>query len=71
MKEEYAEAFAKRLKKLRSQKNISRRTLSELCGFSSSLIAKYENGKKIPTMASLIELADFFGCSIDYLVGRE
>jgi transcriptional regulator with XRE-family HTH domain len=31
----------------------------------------WENGLREPTMSSLILLADYFGVSIDYLVGRD
>lgn len=62
------ETFATRLQRMREQRRISRRIMSELCGLSPSMISKYERGEKQPKLESLIILADFFECSIDYLV---
>lgn len=62
------ETFATRLQRMREQRRISRRIMSELCGLSSSVISKYERGEKQPKLETLIILADFFECSVDYLV---
>ena len=60
-----------RLRYLRERRGISRSTMSELCGLSKSMISKYERGERQPTIEPLIELADFFEVSIDYLCGRK
>ena len=44
--------------------------MSELCGLSRSVIAKYERGERQPTLDALRLMADFFECSIDYLAGE-
>lgn len=49
---------------------MSRRTLSELCGLSKNMIAVYERGEADPSAATLCLLADHFGVSTDYLLGR-
>jgi transcriptional regulator with XRE-family HTH domain len=64
------ELFAERLQKMRERRRISRGVMSELCGLSKSVISKYERGERQPKLETLILLADFFECSIDYLVGR-
>jgi len=64
------EGFPERLQKMRERRRISRGVMSELCGLSKSVISKYERGERQPKMETLILLADFFECSIDYLVGR-
>ena len=38
---------------------------------SSSLTYKWLHDKSIPTIINYIKLADYFDCSIDYLLGRE
>jgi transcriptional regulator with XRE-family HTH domain len=63
--------FRQRLQQMRTQKGISQKVLSELCGLYSDAVRRYENGAAEPTMHALVELADYFGCSIDYLVGRK
>lgn len=62
--------FPMRLRYLRERRGISRSTMSELCGLSKSMISKYERGEREPTKEPLKELADYFGVSIDFLVGE-
>ena len=64
------EGFPTRLRRLREARRMSRRTLSELCGLSKSMIAVYERGEADPSAATLCLLADHFGVSTDYLLGR-
>lgn len=63
--------FRQRLQSLREQKRISRIVLSELCGLDPDAVRKYERGEREPSMKSLVAIADFFGVSVDYLVGRK
>ena len=63
--------FRQRLQQLREKKSISRIVASELCGLASDSIRKYERGESEPTMASLIAMAEFFGVSVDYLIGKD
>lgn len=60
-----------RLKELRINSNLSQRDLEKKISFNQSSIEKWENHKNEPSMTALIELANIFNCSIDYLVGRE
>lgn len=62
--------FPRRLQKLRERRRISRRVLSELCGLSKNMIAIYERGEMEPTASAVIQIADYFGVSTDYLLGR-
>lgn len=64
-------AFPQRLQTLREKRRLSRRTLAELCGLSKNMISLYERGEKAPSVDALINLADFFGVSTDYLIGRK
>ena len=64
-------AFPQRLQALREKKRLSRRALAELCGFSKNMISLYERGEKAPSVDALISLADYFGVSTDYLLGRK
>lgn len=40
-------------------------------GISQSAMAYYKSGKTLPGAEHLIKLADYFGVSTDYLLGRE
>ncbi|MBQ4145887.1 MAG: helix-turn-helix transcriptional regulator [Clostridia bacterium] len=63
--------FSQRLQQLREKKKISRRVTSELCGLATDSVRKYERGESEPTLSSLVALAEFFGVSVDYLLGKE
>lgn len=60
-----------RIKELRDEKRLSQKFLAEKIGTSQRNIGRWENGENEPTYTQLIKLADFFNCSIDYLVERE
>ena len=60
------------LKSLRKSKGFS--TMQEFCTaaeISFSTYQNYETGKRIPTAEILIKLADFYGVTTDYLLGRD
>ena len=62
--------FSKQLRSLREAVGVSRHTLSELCGLSSDAIRKYEAGEIVPSIRSAVAIADYFGVTIDFLIGR-
>lgn len=59
------------LRDLRVDKKISQDKLSKDLRLSKGIISMWENGLREPTMTSLILLSQYFGVSIDYLVGLE
>ena len=61
------EQFPERLRKLRERRRISRRVLSELCGLSRNMVARYERGECTPDIETAALLADFFGVTLDDL----
>ena len=61
--------FAERIKDLRIEKGIGQEDLAKELGVSASVISRWENGLREPSMSSLIALAKFFYVSIDYIVG--
>ena len=44
--------------------------LQDATGIDKVLLEQYESGKRIPPTEALIALADYFGVSIDYVLGR-
>lgn len=69
--QDVAAIFRKRLIQLRQEQTcVSREVSSGLCGLSSDMIRRYENGERIPGFFTLSKLADYFGVSVDYLLGR-
>ena len=62
--------MVKNLKKLRNEHNISQKQLGEILGISQQSINKYENHGNEPDIQTLINIANYFHISIDYLVGH-
>ena len=56
-------------KKIKRQKKISQIALSMKIGVSQEIISQYELGTSLPTVTNLIKLADYFNCSLEYLLG--
>ncbi|MCI8413387.1 MAG: helix-turn-helix transcriptional regulator [Clostridia bacterium] len=62
--------FAERFKDLMDEKGVNDRELERATGLSNQVIAFWRSGKRVPSLHSLWILADYFDCSIEYLVGR-
>ena len=58
------------LKKLRLQKKKTQLNVQMDTGIEQALLSKYESGKRIPPTETLIALADYYGVSMDYIMGR-
>ena len=65
------ELFPIRLLQLIREKYISRRALAKELGLSSVIITKYIHGDTMPSVTTLVCLADYFNVSVDYLLGRK
>lgn len=57
------------LRKIRESKHITQVKLSTDLGISQELISRYEVGNSFPQPNMLIKLANYFNCSVDYLLG--
>jgi transcriptional regulator with XRE-family HTH domain len=60
----------KRLKDLRTRAKISSEELGKLAGVTRQQIARYEANQTDITSETLNKIADFFGVTTDYLLGR-
>lgn len=56
---------------LRKNKNVSQKELAEFLQMSQTAISHFETGRNEPDLKTVIKLADFFGCSVDYLIGHK
>ena len=63
------ETFLDRFESLCKQKNLSHYQVAKQCKVGEAMISKWKKGK-YPKCETLIVLAKFFDCSIDYLIGR-
>ena len=59
------------LKKLREEKKLSMATVASALGVSTGAYQKYENNSRDVSTLLLSTLADFYGVTTDYLLGRE
>ena len=62
--------FSERLIEIRKSRNLTQKEVYEAVGMSALGYQRYEYGTREPAFQKLLALADFFGVSIDYLVGR-
>lgn len=63
----FAEAFIEH----RARLGVSKEELARECGFSVSVQGKWERGVCLPGLYCLVAMADYFGVSLDELVGRD
>ena len=60
-----------RLTELRLLENLTQKQLAEHLNISQGNLCDWEKGRSEPDIQRLIQLADFFNVSLDYLMGRE
>lgn len=62
--------FSHKLKQLRLSKDLSQRELGQKIGVSNATLSLYENNDRKPDFDTIKKLADYFGVTADYLLGR-
>ena len=60
-----------RLAQLRKQKGYTQSDFAKIIKFSKSTVAMWELGQREPGNDTLLEIANFFDVSIDYLLGND
>lgn len=65
-----ASDFSRTLALLRREKKISQRAAAGDLGVSQALLSHYENGLREPGLSFVVRVADYYGVSCDYLLGR-
>jgi len=63
-------SLGKRIKQLREEKGLSQIELAKLLNISNTTLSQYETNQRVPSDEIKIKLAEFFNCSVDYLLGR-
>lgn len=59
-----------KIKTLRKLRHISQQKMAIDLNTTQNTISRYETGTREPGIKELIQIADYFDVSIDYLVGR-
>lgn len=60
-----------RIKLLREKRNLAQFELAAILKISNSTLSQYETGARTPSDDMKIAIANYFGVSVDYLLGRD
>ena len=63
--------FSHRLKQLRRDKHLTQVQVAERIGVTASMVSSYETDIRLPSYEVMLRIADVFGVSVDYLLGRQ
>ena len=59
-----------RLCEMRKERKQSRKEVSDALGIAERSYQRYENAEREPTASVLVKMADYYGVTTDYLLGR-
>ncbi len=62
--------FSERIRELRQEKGMKQREMANVLGVKLRSYQNYEGGDRRPDYEGLVALADYFGVTTDYLLGR-
>lgn len=63
--------ISENIRRLRKDRRMTQEQLAEALGITVGAVYKWENGLAMPEIRLLVELADLFEVSVDYLLGYE
>ena len=63
--------FCETMKTLRKQRGLNQEQMAETLGVSAQAVSKWECGGSFPDISLLPIIADYFGVSVDYLLGHD
>lgn len=63
--------FSDNLKLIRKQRGLTQQELGAKLNLSKAVISKYENGIGFPTLDVLMQFAEYFNVTTDFLLGLE
>ena len=67
--EVYMSSFSERLRELRKERGLKQREMADVCGMKLRGYQQYEYAENYPEVPRLLFLAEYFGVSLDYLMG--
>ena len=62
--------YQRRLRDLREDHDKTQQQIADILGTSQTMYARYERGANELPLRHLLTLADYYGVSVDYLLGR-
>ena len=57
--------------RLLQSRNVTAYQVSKATGISQSTLSDWKNGRSVPKMDKMQKIADYFGVTVDYLLGAE
>ena len=62
--------LASRLRLLRKERHMTQEEVASALALQRSTYAYYETGRTMPKLGNLIRMAEFFGVTTDFLIGK-
>ncbi len=62
--------FFQRIRDLREDRDLTQREVAEFLGIQQTVYSRYERGFQTIPVEHLLNLADFYRVSTDYMLGR-
>lgn len=62
--------LGERIKNLRKENELTQEEFANAMNVSPAAVTMWETGRRTPAMNTIREIADFFNCNVDYLLGR-
>jgi transcriptional regulator with XRE-family HTH domain len=66
----YTDTLATNLRVQRARTNVRQQDVAEVTGIDQTALSQYENGTRVPSIETVVRLADYYGVSLDSLAGR-
>ncbi len=63
--------FGKRLKKLRTDAQLTQQELGNIINVTKVSICNYESGNRMPSIETLVDICNLFKVDLDYLIGTD
>ena len=62
--------FSDNFRSMRKQRGLTQEQIAETLGVSCQAVSKWETNSSYPDISLLPIIADYFGVSVDYLIGH-
>ena len=63
------ENFSERIKALRKERGLKQKEMAKILGLADRSYQCYEYNERYPDVPGLVAIANYFGVSVDYLLG--
>lgn len=63
------QGLGERLQQKRILAKLSPKAVANILGVSPAIVSNYERGERVPSVEVLMDLANLYHCSTDYLLG--